>query len=226
MAVKIPCTFLVRGDQYELIAIAGSNILDLRQFPTPPDELQMARHATYEIILDALYLVSLTMKEEKVRYLPVGGVDRTGDPLPHVYGGLSMVVPFSGKIRLARGFIDEPYINMSYQRALAFEMVLDIALKDGQVTAIKNRSYEMQQKRQVLKEYHESLTRLRNAGMQQMIWPETAAPRTSRYDGKVTPIRENREGMDQTRCVLKEYYESTDRLEKVLFTYGLDIDLE
>ena len=43
------------------------------------------------------------------------------------------MVPFTGKIRLAKGSINQPRVNVAYQKALAFKTVFDIILREGQV---------------------------------------------------------------------------------------------
>lgn len=225
MAVQLPCTFLINGDRYDLIGMAGGNILNLDQFPTPPRELHTARHATYEIILDSLYLLGLTLKEENVHYLPVGRARQREGLSPIMYQGLSMMVPFTGKIRLARNFINQPYINMNYQKAIAFEFVLDIALRDGQVAEMKNRSLEMGQKRAVLKRHHESAAKLKNMGFQKALSVTTDLSSANR-NRQIVHIKDRWEGMDQAGCALREYHESATILRKVLYAYGLDLDLE
>ena len=52
------------------------------------------------------------------------------------------MVPFTGKLRLARGFIEDLYVHMGFQKPSAFETVLDISLEEGKITDIKDRSQE------------------------------------------------------------------------------------
>jgi len=59
-------------------------------------------------------------------------------------------------MRLAKDFIRELYIHMGYQKATAFETVLDVTLKNGRVVEITDRSQEIEQKRGAFKEYFES----------------------------------------------------------------------
>jgi hypothetical protein len=75
---------------------------------------------------------------------------------PATYKGLSLVAAFTGKIRLARDFIEDLNIYTGYQKPTAFKTVLDIILKDGRVVEIKDRSLEMEQRRGALKKQYES----------------------------------------------------------------------
>lgn len=66
------------------------------------------------------------------------------------------MVPFTGKIRLAKDFPEELYIHMGYQKPTAFKTVLDITLKEGRVVEIKDRSQEMEEKRGAFQKHDES----------------------------------------------------------------------
>ena len=56
------------------------------------------------------------------------------------YNGLSVMIPFTGELRLARGFIKDLYVHMGFQKPSPFETVLDMTLKDGKLIATKDRS--------------------------------------------------------------------------------------
>lgn len=175
--------------------------------------------------MDSLYLIGLTLKEENLHYLPVGRPRSAEGSSQIMYQGLSMMVPFTGKIRLVKNFIKEPCINTNYQKAIAFETVLDIVLRCGQVVSFKNRSLEMGQKREALKRLNESANRLKNMDHRKAT-ALTTNWSTTRQNPQVINISDRWEGIEQAGCLLKEYYESAARLKKVLYTYGLDIDLE
>lgn len=72
------------------------------------------------------------------------------------YHSLNEVIPFTGKIRLAKDFIRELYVHMGHQKATSFKTVLDIDLKDGKVVEIRDRSIEMEHKRGAFKKHYES----------------------------------------------------------------------
>ena len=69
---------------------------------------------------------------------------------------LREVVHFTGKIRLARDFIEDLNVPTGYQKPTAFRTVLDITLKDGHIVEVKDRAREMEQGRIVLKQRYES----------------------------------------------------------------------
>lgn len=224
MAPKKICTFIINGNVYDLIGMSGDNLLWSEQFGTLPAELPVAHHATYELTPDALYLRSLTIKEDNVRYLPVKAKEPQGVFSQNTYQGLSTAVPFTGKIRLGKGFRKEPFINMGYQKAVAFETVLDITIKNGRVTEVMDRSWEMEQKRYALQKCYESRKRLEGMGYQKSMVSKMF-PRMAMHDGR--PVAQAADGPREIEyCALREYHECAQRLEKTLNAFGLDTDLE
>ncbi|MBW2662878.1 MAG: hypothetical protein JRD93_13015 [Deltaproteobacteria bacterium] len=64
------------------------------------------------------------------------------------------VSSFTGKLRIAKGFIDELYIHMGFPKPSAFKTVLDLTFEDGQLKEKKNRSKEMKKKRGAFKKLY------------------------------------------------------------------------
>jgi hypothetical protein len=152
--------------------MAGGDLALSKQFGMEPKELPVAYnggfYAMYELTPVGLYLRGFDRNDENGYYLPSDGIDQA------TYDDQSVLIPFTGKIRLAKDFINQPRVNVAYQKAIAFKTVFDITLKKGQVIGIKDRSWEMKQKRDAL----------------------------------------------------RECYRSPDRLEKILYAFSLDLDLE
>ena len=57
------------------------------------------------------------------------------------------VSSFTGKLRIARGFIDELYVHMGFPKPSAFKTVIDLTFEEGKLKKTKNRSREMKKKR-------------------------------------------------------------------------------
>jgi len=160
MTAQISDTFLFKGEEYSLIGMTEGDLASPEQFGMEPEMLHTACYrgfyATYELTEEALYLRELTLRERNGRYLPIGETQPEKDDYQATYRGLSEVIPFTGKIRLAKDFIEYLYIHMGYQKPTSFKTVLDITLKDGQVVDIRDRSQEMEQKRGAFKKHYES----------------------------------------------------------------------
>ena len=89
-------------------------------------------------------------------YQSIGGIGPEKEDYQAIYHALSEIIQFTGKIRLAKDFIEELYIHMGYQKPTAFKTVLDITLRDGRVVEINDRSQEIEQKRGAFKKHYKS----------------------------------------------------------------------
>ena len=158
MTTQIPDRFLFKGDEYSLIGMDGGDLASPKQFGMEPKMMHTGCYrgfyATYELTEESLYLKKLTLREKNRNYLPIEGIEATKEDYQATYHGLSVVVPFTGYIRLAKDFIKELYVHEDYyQKSTAFKTVLDITLKDGKVVGINDRSREMEQERGALKKH-------------------------------------------------------------------------
>ncbi len=160
MTGQISDTFLFKGCEYSLIGMTEGVLALPEQFGMEAimisTNCDRGFYATYELTEDALYLRELTLTEKNGRYLPIGGVQPERDDYEATYSGLNEVIPFTGKIRLAKDFIAGLYVHMGYQKATAFQTVLDITIKEGKVVEVRDRSKEMEQKRGAFKKNYES----------------------------------------------------------------------
>ena len=160
MTAQIADKFFFKGEEYSLIGLAGGELASPQQFGMTPEWVHTACYrgfyATYELTGDTLYLRELTLHEKDGHYVPIDGVEPKDGDFLATYQGLGVVVPFTGKLRLAKDLIDELYIHMGYQKPTAFKTVLDITLKDGRIVEVKDRSQEIEQKRGEFKKHYES----------------------------------------------------------------------
>jgi hypothetical protein len=160
MTGQISDTFIFKGDEYSLIGMKGGDLAAPEHFGMEPEMIHTACYrgfyASYELTKEALYLRELTLREKNGNYLSIEGIEPAKEEYQATYHGLSVVVPFTGKIRLAKDFIKGLSIHMGYQKPTAFEIVLDITLKGGQVVEIKDRSQEMKGRRGAFKKHFES----------------------------------------------------------------------
>ncbi|MBS0592007.1 MAG: hypothetical protein JSR84_00910, partial [Proteobacteria bacterium] len=133
MTAQISDTFIFKGDEYSLIGMTSGDLASPEQFGMEPEMIHTACYrgfyATYELTEKALYLRKLSLREKNENYLPIGGIEPEQEEFQATYHGLSVLVPFTGKIRLAKDFIEELYIHMGYQKPTAFKTVLDMTLK-------------------------------------------------------------------------------------------------
>jgi len=115
MTAQISDTFLFKGERYELIGIKGSELSHPEQFGMEPEMMHTACYrgfyATYELSDKGLTLREMSLNEKNENYLPIEGVTPVVDDYEVTYRNLDVTVHFTGKIRLAREFLDESQID-------------------------------------------------------------------------------------------------------------------
>ena len=160
MTAQILNTFIFKDDEYGLIGLNGDKLIHPSQFGMDPVMLHTACYdgfyATYELTDSSLILRKMTLREQQNNYLAIEGNKPIIKDEIATYHDMSIVVPFTGKIRIAKDFIEALYVHMGYQKATAFETILDISLTKGKVLTINDRSEEVAEKRGQFKNYYES----------------------------------------------------------------------
>jgi hypothetical protein len=160
MTAQVSDTFILKGEAYSLIGVSGTGLVVPEKYGMKAEMIHTACYrgfyATYEITEETLYLREYTLNEKNRNYLPIEGVlPKRGSDGP-TYSGLNVLTPYTGKLRLAKDFIEELYIHMGYQKPSAYKTVLDLTLKNGRVVEIKDRSEEMEKHRGAFKKRYES----------------------------------------------------------------------
>lgn len=180
MTAQATDTFIYKRKEYDLIGLKGAGLFSPDDIGMIPEMMHTACYrgfiCTYKIVRNRLYLDKLVIREANGNYLPVNGVepekqytndliklldpgiegDRENPVFTATYHGLKMPIPFTGKIRLARGFIQEFYIHMGYQKPTAFRTVYDLTFDGGKILELQDRSAEMEQKRGAFRVHYES----------------------------------------------------------------------
>ncbi len=151
MTAQIPDTFIYRDEEFDLIGKTDGELFDPEAHGLKPRAMHSACwrgfYATYRLDDDALRLVELSIFTGDDGYPPLDGVEVTETDDGMVYRGLRMIVPFTGKIRLATDFLQEHYVHMGFQKATAYKTVIDITLDRGRVAEVKDRSAEVATRR-------------------------------------------------------------------------------
>ena len=163
MTAQITDTFLFKGKPYQLIGITGGNLFSSQDFGIEAEFINTACwrgfYSTYEIIDKGIFLKDMTVLLEPRKD---GKYKAINNVLPQqisddeaLYKDINLPVSsFTGKLRIARGFIDELYIHMGFPKPSAFKTVLDLTFESGQLKETKNRSKEMKKKRGTFKKLY------------------------------------------------------------------------
>jgi hypothetical protein len=147
MTAQITDTFILHDQEWELIGWQGEGLFDPEQFGMETAILHTACYrgfyATYEIRDAALLLRDLVMREAHGHYVAINGVEPERDDNELCsYHGLAMSVPFTGRLRLARDFIESLYVHMGYQKASAYSSVVDTRFEAGRLVELRDRSVD------------------------------------------------------------------------------------
>lgn len=162
MTAQITDTFIFKGKRFELIGIEGGELFSPDVFGMKPEMIHTACYsgfyATYKLNKSSLLLTKLTIKDANNNYPPIDGVEPSTNDFNVVatYNNLKYTIPFTGRIRLASGFIEELYIHMGFQKATSFKEVYDITIEEGRIVEVKDRSEDVEKKRGAFKKRYES----------------------------------------------------------------------
>lgn len=160
MTAQISDRFIYKGEKYSLIGIEYPLLVPPILFGMMPTMIHTAcyrgYYCTYEITGEAIILREMTLSEKNGNYLSVDGVEPELEDHQATYRGLSKKTYYSGRMRLAKDFIDEFYIHNGFQKASAFQTVLDITFDRGRIIDIKDRSEDMEKKRGAFKKRYDS----------------------------------------------------------------------
>ena len=58
----------------------------------------------------------------------------------HKYVDMNYKLPFTGRLLIAKNFIQSMYVHMGYQRPIAYRTVLELVIKEGDVLEVIDHS--------------------------------------------------------------------------------------
>lgn len=146
MTAQITDTFMIDGEEFELIGFDGDELLDPTEYGLEPVMIHTACYrgfyCVYEVAAEKLILRRLTVRCD-TGYPTIDGVEPIVEAYCAVYSDLSIPARFTGRLRLARGFHEECYVHMGFQDASGFDTVIDLRFDDGRLIEARNRSLEL-----------------------------------------------------------------------------------
>jgi hypothetical protein len=161
MTAQIPDAVVYRQESFSLIGLKGTGLITPEQFGIRPAMLHTGCYRgfynLYELIDDQLYLTRMTVRSADGTYPDIEGTK----PVPveigsaQSYAGLRIAVPFTGKMRLGKDFMQEFYVHMGFQKPSAFKTVLDLTLDWGRLLKAEDLSTYFAEMRGAFKERYE-----------------------------------------------------------------------
>lgn len=161
MTAQVSDTFIYKGKEYWLIGIDGDKLPEPKDFGMKPVWISTACwrgfYSTYEITDNLMYLKEMTLSVKKNNYKLINGVKPIIDGYQATYKDINFRVSFTGKIRIAKDFIQELYVHMGFQKPSAFKKVIDLKFEDGRIVETNDRSKEVAAIRGSFKEHYETM---------------------------------------------------------------------
>ncbi|MHA2424331.1 MAG: hypothetical protein ACXAEF_06055 [Candidatus Thorarchaeota archaeon] len=170
MTAQMPDEFRFEGEKYSLIGIRGSKLYKAEDFGLEPREASTACYRGYIMYYDCVNgrMILDRMHVNSKEAGPINGVDPVPNEheifspefkakLPesiqqwslfkYTYNNLNLKTKFSGSLLLGKDFIQSMYVHMGYQRPMAFRIVLELQIEDGDIIAINDLSSKMEELR-------------------------------------------------------------------------------
>lgn len=141
MTAQIADHFSYKGEGYSIVAMKGEIKFNPKKYGFHPESPSSACWRGYwcEFLVtdDSLVLDKLHIFQREHDYPEFNGVraelNQEGwDRMP-VYNDLNFKINYTGSIVLGKGFLDKYYIHMGYQRAWAYETVIELVFEKGKV---------------------------------------------------------------------------------------------
>jgi hypothetical protein len=155
MTAQIPDEFIINGEKFSLVGLRGDNLPAPENFGVRSYSRCTACWRGYVmkfkftndlLILDGM-LVNVK-KPPKINGVAPQSAKETGNSIfDYCYQNLNLKTEFTGKVLLAKDFIQQMYVHMGFQRPMAFTTVVEIEVENGNITDIRDLSRKMEEER-------------------------------------------------------------------------------
>jgi len=149
MTGQVPDTIIYKNSSYSLIGVKGEGIptpLDYDLWPVSPNTANWRGFILTFIIVENhlnLHEMNVTVKETKGKPPVINNVKPKvkKEGLIHLtYENMKLKTQFTGKILIAKDFIDSMYVHMGFQSPLSFETVIELTFNEGKLESISDLS--------------------------------------------------------------------------------------
>lgn len=160
MTAQAPDMLAYNGTRYSIIGRSGGPLFTPQRYGLKPVSPNTANYrgfkAKFKVHNNSLFLDALQVYTSADHEPLIGNIAPVASQMALQYSDMNFAIPYDGIIRIAKGFIDEFYIHMGYQKPSAFKTVIDLSFTGGQLVEAKDRSAEAETIRGKFKEQYES----------------------------------------------------------------------
>ena len=180
MTAQISDIFKYQNEDYSVVAVSKVIPFKPENFGLEP---QMSSTACwrgywceYNIINDKFLLNKLYFHNMEGNYPPFNGVEvspqefvdsvvynlndkksRIEKSPAHsghrLYKNVNLLIPYTGKIMLGKGFLSEYCIHMGFQRGWAYEKLIELSFENGKLVDYKDLSHKAKEQREILENH-------------------------------------------------------------------------
>jgi len=151
VTAQINDIFKFNGVEYVVVGIDGPELFDPINEGFTPMSASTACWRGFYLTFNAtdmyLYLEEMQINQDKAKVFndikPVKGDSR----FSHKYPNLNYKLPFTGKILIAKDFINSMYVHMGFQRPMAYKTVIELKIKEGDVLEVLDHSDMFEKRR-------------------------------------------------------------------------------
>jgi hypothetical protein len=149
MTGQIPDTLIYKQNGYSIVGLKGEGIpspLDYDLWPVSPHTANWRGFVmTFIVVEDHLNLheMNVTVKELKGKPPIINDVKpmlKKEGLIDLTYENLKLKTKFTGKILIAKDFIDSMYVHMGFQSPISFNTVIELTFKKGKLEATSDLS--------------------------------------------------------------------------------------
>lgn len=183
MTAQIGDIYKYQNTQYTIVALTSAAAFHPADFGLEPHASSTACYrgywCEYNITNDKLLLKDLYLFNSDGKYPPLNGTEvsppefeeyecyRGNSKKPEkvtmpahmghrVYRDVNIAIPYTGKILLGSGFIDEYYIHMGFQRGWAYEKLIEFVFEEGILLECNDLSSIAQAQRDAIERQNEN----------------------------------------------------------------------
>ncbi|MHA2289552.1 MAG: hypothetical protein ACXABG_12270 [Promethearchaeota archaeon] len=149
MTGQVPDTLIYKNYSYSIVGLKGVGLPDPFDFDFRPVSPNTANWRGFEMtyIVTGEYLevheMEVTVEDAKKKNTIINGVkpkSKKNRLTQLIYEDLKLKTQFTGKILIAKDFIDSMYVHMGFQSPISFETVIELTFRNGKLESVSDLS--------------------------------------------------------------------------------------
>ncbi|MHA1987824.1 MAG: hypothetical protein ACW98D_14405 [Promethearchaeota archaeon] len=149
MTNQIPDEFIFIDKPFSLVGLKGQKLLTPENFGINPYFSCTAcwRGYVMKYVFENDFLILDAMQVNTNDPPKINGIEPKlgGRLFKYIYENLNYKTNFTGKVLLAKDFIQSMYVHMGFQRPIAFKTVIEITVENGEIISLKDLSMKIEE---------------------------------------------------------------------------------